>query len=395
MPDTGFNAPRFRTIVAILAVLVAGAIVRFVTLPTEVQVVNLERRDIVETLVVVGRVRAPSRAALGTAIAGTVADVRVREGDRVAGGDVLLLLEQREAAAAVQQSEAALVETQATVEQAVAEAEREATQSQRDLERIESVVAEGGLTQQRLDLARQQAQDARSRLDALRAQGEGGEPASIARVRAALELARARLAQTRITAPADGTVLARLVEPGDVVSPGLALLDIAFEGPHELVAFPGEENLGRLTRGSHALASADAFPDEAFQALVTLVAPSVDPSQGTVEVRLSIVDPPAYLIPDMTVSVNIETGRKSAAAVLPADAVQGLGTSQPWVGVVQDGRLVRIDVTTGLRPPDFVEIVSELPEDSQIVVSADPDEVGNRVRVEGREDTVAPAGSGS
>ena len=45
----------------------------------------------------------------------------------------------------------------------------------------------------------------------------------------------------------------------------------------------------------------------------------------------------------MTVSVNIETGRKSGATVLPEDAVQGLGTSRPWVGVVQNGRLARQD----------------------------------------------------
>lgn len=385
MTDSAKNPLRFlksRWAVAAVLLLVVLVGVRRMTASTEVRTVALEQRDIVETLAVVGRVRAPSRATLGASVAGSVTEVRVREGDRVARGDLLVRLEDREAEAAVRQAEAALAETRAASEHAIAEAEREAVQSARDLDRIRAVVAEGAFNPQRLEQAEQRAADAAGRLESLRAStGSDGELASVARARAALETARARLDLTRITAPADGVVLTRTVEPGDAISPGRVVMEMAFDGPTELVVFPGEENLGRLAIGAHALASADAFPDRTFGAAVSLIAPSVDAAQGTVEVRLSIPEVPDYLLPDMTVSVNIETGRRDGASVLPEDAVQGLGTSTPWVGVVREGRLARQDVAVGLRAVGFTEILSGVEAGEPVAVSVAADDVGSRVRI--------------
>lgn len=385
MTESARNPLRFLTsrwAIAAVALVVVVVGVRRMTAATEVRTAALERRDVVETLAVVGRVRAPSRATLGASVTGTVTEVHVREGDRVTRGDVLVRLEDREAASAVRQAEAALAETRASSAYAIAEAEREAVQSARDLGRIRAVVAEGGFNPQRLEQAEQRAADASSRLESLRATtGPDGEPAAVSRARASLETARARLDLTRITAPADGVVLTRSVEPGDAISPGRVLMEMAFDGPTELVVFPGEENLGRLEIGARAVASADAFPERTFGATVSLIAPSVDAGQGTVEVRLSLTELPAYLLPDMTVSVNVETGRKDGASVLPEDAVQGLGTSAPWVGVVRDGRLVRQDVTVGLRAVGFVEILSGVEAGDAVVLSAAADDVGVRVRV--------------
>jgi HlyD family secretion protein len=385
---------RSRSILAAAVLLAVGLTARRMTSATEVTVVRLQEQDIVETLAVVGRVRAPSRAALGASIAGTVTDVLVREGDRVSRGDVLVELEDREAAAAVRQAEATLEETEATAAQAIAQAEREAVQSQRDLERIEAVVAEGGFNPQRLEQAQQRAADAVSRLEALRAEaGVGGELASVAGARAALEAARARLELTRIRAPADGVVLARRAEPGDAVAPGRIVAEMAFAGPTELVVFPGEENLGKLEAGATAIASADAYPDRTFRSRVALIVPAVDASQGTVEVRMSIEDPPAYLLPEMTVSVNIDVGRKTGASVLPEDAVQGLGTGAPWVGVVADGVLTRRDVGVGLRAGGFVEVLSGLEGDEFVARFATAEDVGGRVRVVEEEAGRDPVGT--
>ena len=378
---------RVRWIVTAGAVLIALAVGQRMLSPAEVTTVGLERRDIVETLAVVGRVRAPSRAALGSSAAGTVTSVSVREGDRVVRGKVLVALDDREAVASVREAEAALAEISANAKQDLANAEREAIQSSRDAARIRAVVEVGGLNQQQLEQAEQRAADAASRLEALRAGAtlDGtGEPASVARARATLEAARARLALTRITSPAAGVILTRTVEPGDAISPGRILVEMAFDGPAELVVFPAEENLARLMPGAIASASADAFPDQTFPASVSLIAPVVDASQGTVEVRLAIADPPAYLVPEMTVSVNIETGRKEDATVLREDAVQGLGTSQPWVAAVRDGRLAREDVTVGLRAAGYVEIVTGVAEDDEVALAVTMEDVGRRVRVSPR-----------
>ncbi len=368
---------------AVATVVVVGL---RLTSPVEVQAVALSRQDIVQTLAVVGRVRVPSRVGLGATVTGTADEVRVREGDRVRAGDVLVTLDDREARAALLQAEASLAEIAAGSAEAVEQAEREAGQAQRDLERIRAVRQAGGLTQQQLEQAEQRAADAGSRLESLRAQASGasgaGEPAAVARARAELEAARARLALTRITARADGVILTRAVEPGDAVSPGRVLLEMAIDGPVQLVVFPGEENLDQLKLGAVATATSDAFPDRTFEATVALIAPAVDPTQGTVEVRLTVSDVPDYIRPEMTVSVNIEAGRRVGASVLPEDAMQGLGTAQPWVGVIRDGRLSRQDVGVGLRAGGFVEILSGLEPDEAVVLSAAASDLGKKVRVE-------------
>ena len=296
------------------------------------------------------------------------------------------MLDGSEARAAVGEAEAALAETLATSRQAIGEAEREADQAQRDLERVQVVFGVGGLTQQRVDQAIQRAADAKSRLEALQAStSAGGVPVSVARASAALAAARARLDLTRVQAPADGVVLSRRVEPGDVVTPGRVLMELAFDGPTELVAYPGEENLAGLRPGLAATVSADAFPDRIFPAVLSMVAPSVDPAQGTVEVRLTVSEPPPFLRPDMTVSINVETGRVDGASVLPDEAVEGLATADPWVGVVVGERFERRPVELGVRGGGWVEIVSGVLPGEEVVVNAQELEEGDRVRVSAGE----------
>jgi len=367
----------------VLGAVVLGVVAVRALVPPQVQTVSLESRELVRTLVLVGRVRPLSSAELGSTTAGTVREVLVREGDRVSRGDVLVILEDREARAALAQARAAFAEVSATVESNVDQLEREAELAQRDFERIQAVFAVGGRSAQQVEQAEQRAGDAHSRLEAAKAAAAGSENAAVAQARANLDAARARMALTRVEAPADGVVLRRSVEPGDAVQPGRALLAVAADGPSELVVFPSEDNLQELAGGDSAIASADAYPDSLFAAVVSFIAPTVDADQGTVEVRLTVPEAPPYLLPEMTVSVNIETGRVRGAQVLPASAVRGLGTNDPWVAVVRSGVLERQDVVVGLRGDSLVEIRSGL-ESSQAVVPPDGSpEVGARVRAGG------------
>lgn len=370
---------------AIAVVLGAGWLAVRALTPATVAGIAMQKRDLVSTLVLAGRVRSPSRVQAGATISGTVQRVLVREGDRVHRNELLVTLDDREARAAVAQAEATLAEVTAQTRAAVEQAENEARQAKRDLDRFETVFKAGALTQQQLEQARQRADDARSRLEAARARTGPGANASVARARAALDVAKARLNLTRVVAPADGVVLNRDVEPGDAVQPGRALLDLALDGPAELVVFPSEDNLGRLRVGAPATASADAYPDSTFPARVSLIAPAVDPTQGTVEVRLAVDAPPAYLRPDMTVSVNIEAGRSPGAWVLPEEAVRGLGTDTPWVAVGRDGRLARQPVAVGLRADRYVEILSGLTPAELVVPPNGSPDLGTRVRVRSPE----------
>jgi HlyD family secretion protein len=89
---------------------------------------------------------------------------------------------------------------------------------------------------------------------------------------------------------------------------------------------------------------------------------------------------PAHLRPDMTVSVNVEVGRRADALVVPAESIRDAATA-PWVLRVVDGRAERRPVRVGLRGEGMIEVVDGLaPGDAVVLPAAGAVEVGARVR---------------
>ncbi len=361
---------------------------------------RVERKDLVATLVVNGRVLALRKTAVGSAVTARVTEVLVDEGARVAKGDVLARLDVSEAEAALAearsrsaQAEAALAGLTTTSSRVAAEAHAQARleleQARRDLQRAEALGRDGFVSDRDLEDARRAVDLAVSRetsaaLTARSAAPGGAEErrvsAELAAARAAEAAASARLLLHSVRAPADGTVLTRTVERGDVVSPGTALFTVALDAETLLLAQPDERNLSSLSVGQRARASADAFPDRSFPAEVVLVSPGVDLARGTVDVRLRVPEPPPYLRPDMTLSVEIETGRKAGALVVPVASVLD-PRAKPWVLVVEKGRAARRDVTLGLSGGEVAEVVAGLVEGEQVLLPAVPPvRAGERVR---------------
>ncbi|HEX6908780.1 MAG TPA: efflux RND transporter periplasmic adaptor subunit [Longimicrobium sp.] len=369
--------------------------------PPRVATVGLERREVVQTLVVAARVEPASRARLGSGVAGTVNRVTVREGDRVAAGQVLLTLDEGELQAAALQAGAAVREAQAALARiaglrlpaataALDEAEAEMERAERDLRRAQSLLAAGALSRRDVERAASAAGAARSTLADARALRSGlarsgaehrQAEAQVEQTRQAYAGALARLRASRVIAPGEGVVLVRRVEPGDAVLPGQVLLEMARDGSSELVAFPDERNLSRLRVGQPARASADAYPDSSFGATVGRIFPVVDVQQGTIELRLSVAAPPAYLVPDMTVSVEIELGRRTGAPTLPLDAVRAPVSDTAWVLVARGGRAVRLPVRLGVRDGQRVEVLGGVTAGDR-VLGADAARIrpGDRVR---------------
>ncbi len=135
--------------------------------------------------------------------------------------------------------------------------------------------------------------------------------------------------------------------------------------------------------GQKARASADAYPQQVFDAEVSYIAPSVDPQRGSVEIRLRVPAAPSLLKPDMTVSIDLLVESKKAALTLPSETVRGAATATPYVLAVENGRLVRKDIRLGIRGEGTVEVASGLDEGAEVVV---PDgqlvAAGARVRTE-------------
>jgi len=391
----------------LLVVVAGGGLYGFVRARgPAVPVAIVARHDLEQHLVASGRVMAPARIEVAALTTGLVVAVNVREGARVKPGDVLVQLDDAEAKAAVAQAEAAVAQARARADQirsvasVVADRALEGAQATLDnaeqqFERTRSLVASGSLPQQELESAHRALDVARAQRDSAMAQRAGSSAAgadaraawaAFSQTQAQLTSAKVRLAQTRIVAAQDATVLTRDVESGDVVPAAHTLLTLSAAGDTRLVLQPDERDLAFIRVGQKARASADAFPDDTFDAEVEYIAPSIDIARGTVEVHLRVPAPPAYLRPDMTTSVDMVVASKRAALVAPFEAVRGLATPRPWALAVVDGRAARRDLKLGIRGEGSVEILFGLSEGDPVVL---PDgqtvSAGQRVRTTPKE----------
>ena len=416
---------------AALAALLAAALAWWTTRAPIVPALSLHAGPVVRTLQVSGRVATLSRVDVGSTLTGRVLEVAVAAGQRVTQGDVLVRLEEDELRAALAQAQAnerqagarlaGLRSTgRASAQATLAQADSVLVAAQAELQRTQELVAQGFLSTARLDDAQRSAAVAQAQQTSARAQSAANaeQGTDVAQAQAQRSLAasataaaRARLAQAVLTAPADARVLARWVEPGQIVQPGRALLSLALAGPLQLVAQVDERYVEQLQVGQEASVVADAFPDRRFAARVLSIAPVVDAQRGAIEVKFSLApQPPEFLREDMTLSVEVETGRRDAALVVPVAALRGdlpttaalrgdlpttaalRGNGSAATAVVlieRDGRAEARTVRLGLRTLDSTEVLEGLAEGDTVLLgtAAQP---GKRVRAETQTSVAAP-----
>lgn len=365
-------------------------------------VTTLQARELVHSVVATATVQTRHRAQVGVQVAGRVLAVPVQEGDNIRQGQTLLSLDDSEARSVLMAAELAVQQAQFKLQQwrqvqaptafaAERQAQANLAQSQAQLARQQALFGQGFIAQAALDEASRTFQVAQAQARSAQAQRQAHEDqgleqrlalSALALAQANAQAARTRLAYTVVQAPFDGQVINRNVEPGDMVQPGKTLLQLAPRGTCELVAQIDERNLSWLKPGQTATASADAYAGQRFSAVLSAIAPGVDAQRGSVQVKLRVPQPPEFLRQDMTVSVDIEVGRQSAALAVPLDAVRDADTPQPWVWRVSaQGRLARVPVSLGLRSGAWVQLTTGVAAGDRILAAAGGDwREGQRVR---------------
>ena len=361
------------------------------------------QRDFVQTVVASGHVEAPHRVDVGAQVTGTVSHVPVAEGQVVKAGDLLVELQSGELRAAALQAEAAVAQAQARLrqlrevqvpvaEQTLRQAQTNLDNARSQLRRNEDLFQKGFIGEAALDDARKaveladaQTRSTQKQLETVRSTGSdyAMAEAAFAEARAIAQAARARAGYAAITAPVEGTLIARGVEVGDVVQPGKVLMTLSPSGRTQLVLDIDEKNLRLLAIGQKALASADADPQRRFDAELVYINPGVIAQTGAVQVKLDVASPPPTLKEDMTVSVDIEVARRPQALLVPSSAVHDPDGKAPWVLRVKEGRAVRSDVGLGLRSGGFCEVVEGLQAGDQVIPIAAMLATGARLRVSG------------
>jgi HlyD family secretion protein len=171
-----------------------------------------------------------------------------------------------------------------------------------------------------------------------------------------------------IRTPSGGYVVKRLVSPGVLVQPGMAILKIAQIDRVRLQANVGERDLPSIKVGSTVRVTTAAREAEPLVARVTSVFPFVDQSGRTAVVEAVVDNPNRRFLPGQYVTMVFETGARPDAVSVPRSALARVGTlSRVWV--VNDGVAEPREVTTGIASADRVEITRGLDGGERVVVS--------------------------
>jgi HlyD family secretion protein len=354
--------------------LAVAALAAFLLRPDPVAVVKPERRDVVEVVVASGKLRAVRQSMVGAESAGIVESVEVTEGDAVKSGQLMGRLRLGETDARLAGALASLRAAQTNLRGEESQLESDV----RELARARELAARKLVPLAELDAAEAAERVQRAKTDAARARLEEAQ--------AEVDKIRPEFGKREVRAPFDGVVIERMVEPGTSVSAATGWFSIAEMTTTEIYVETDENNLGRLEVGQPAIAVAPAYPDRPFPARLVQVGPNVDSERGVVGLRLRAEKVPEFVLPNMTIDVNIEVQRTANAVALPASAVSVRGP--PAVMAVEDGRVVRRPVTLLGRNPEWVA-VDGLGTDAEVLRDVRTAREGQRVRAVA---AAAPAG---
>jgi membrane fusion protein, multidrug efflux system len=278
-------------------------------------------------------------------VSGFVAEVRVAENQPVHAGDILVVLDDRDLRAKLEQSEADLraaeaeghdgggaVAQLAAARAAVGDAEAAAWKADADLRRFRSLAAQGLISAQDLDGSEATARGANARLEAARDRvhvaeaGLGSASAKEASARAARDQAALQLSYTRLLAPMSGIVSRKDVQIGQLVQVGEPLMSVVPINDVWVVANLKETDVQDVKVGETVQIRVDSYPGQTFRGTIESLSPAsgarfslLPPDNATgnftkvvqrIPVRIRIdgnQDPRRLLRPGMSVTVVIAT----------------------------------------------------------------------------------------
>lgn len=339
--------------------------------PLAVKTVAVHLTDVADAFEVGGVVHARTTAVVAARLVAPVLEVRAAPGDRVRAGQVLVVLDGRDLEAHARAATAASTAAADGIAAARADqqsAEASLTLARTTYDRMAALHAKRSATAQELDQATATLRAAESRAQAAAARAHEAT-AQLERAQATRDAAAATESFLRLTAPFDGLVTEKLIEPGNMTAPGLPLLRVEDTRAFRVEVRVDESRASRLAPGTRVEVVLDDVMDHGVAhpvvvGTVSEVSRAVDTDQRTSLVKVA-VDARPSLRSGAFARVRAPGGARRALTV-PAEAVvtQGQVTS---VFVVEDRvarvRLVRLrerEVLAGLAEGDVV-IVSPPP----------------------------------
>lgn len=354
----------------------------------KVAVVQVERESLSSSIATNGKVEPTSPFPLRAKFDGFVEQVVATEGQTVKSGQLLLVMDDRDVRAQLDEARAQLAQQQDDLRAAQAggrpdqaariagdlrSAEAQKNLLTRQQDALTKLVAEKAATPDELERNRAALERADADVEQLRkAKQEFGHQAELddSRLTLLVEHSRALVADledkansARVVAPVSGTVFSLPVHARDFVHTGDLLADVADLRQVRVRAYIDEPELGQVQPNQKVVVTWDALPDRTWTGRTETVPKQVVArgARNVGELLCAISNPGMELIPNTSVDVRIDVNMASNALVVPRAAVQTEGAKR-YVYRVDGNRLRRTEVRVGISNAARIEILSGVQE---------------------------------
>ena len=346
-----------------------------------------------------GTTRPARQVSLRSQAEGRLLNLTRDVGDTVEQGQVVGAIDRVLLQTAVGEAQAELAARQFEVAQAEAELADIRTsiedsrvrlqQASNDAQRLQALAAEGAISAQAAEQALTTLRTAEQALLSsqeqvrTRQQAVAAAQQRVEAQRAILQETQKRLSFANLTASLSGVVLERVVEPGDLVLPGEAVLTLGDLSEILVIIEVADSNLGSFSLGQSVDLQIDAFPDEAFTGSVTRISPVADGTSRLLPIEITVANPGSRIGSGLLARVT-ETAGQSDAVLVPESALETAEDSDNQIFVVTetDGNptVEARAVQVGDRADGQVTILAGLaPGEQYVVRSSQPLEPGQAV----------------
>ena len=353
-------------------------------------------RTIVETVNANGKIQPATEVKLAPDVSGEIVELNVKEGEMVPAGKLLVKIKPDVYISARDRAMAAVHSAKARL----AQSEAQFVQARLSYERNKKLFEQKTISEADFEKAEAAFKSAKAEVDAAHY--------SLLSAEASLKEAQENLIKTNIFAPMPGIVTRLNVEKGERVvgtsmMAGTELLRIADLSKMEALVEVNENDIIRVKKGDTAVVEVDAYLGDKFKGVVTEIANSASSTGVSVD-QVTSFDVKILLLresyehlitetnpepfrPGMSASVDIQTKRKEHVFSVPIQAVTtrkdttGYGEgdkailpsdqeeSKEVVFVVQKPLALMREVETGIQDDNFIEIISGIAPDDQVVVA--------------------------
>ena len=319
-----------------------------------VNTASVEIQDLAKSVLYTGTVRGQNEVYLMPKVSARVTGIHAQPGDAVKAGQGLITLDNSDFIAGVKQAEALLALAQAGLQSNQIQAEN----ARLNYERIQVLHQAGGVSDQQLEASR-------AAYEALIA---GSAEASVAQAEAGLMSARNALDKCVITSPINGVVGTISLALGDMANPSAVAAIVSNTGRLEVEVMASETEVSYIQKGSPVDVVIRAVREQPFPGQVESIAAVADPVKRNYPVKVSLPNTDGQIKSGMFAELTIDTMSKQGILTVPVGAVIPRGGQDIVFLVDEKSRAREVEVGTGIKNNQHVEILSGLSAGQEVIV---------------------------